>query len=198
MGFRTFTNVFIYNAVCYGAEFPAFIDNSKGLLTCIQDCNTSGECTTPLMSLGLTGQAAAGVRRCSLKVLNVDIWMSDEWDRGPADATGIYQEKREPWMLDFWTSDAVFKPVFTGMTISLTTAPQNGKHFYISSSSHTDKALPIFSKNDSSRHARYCCTSWRSDLNVSPILVIIFPDERVHWFVYTLMTSEYRSVHSPV
>jgi len=74
VGFWSFTNVYIYNAVCYKVEFPAFIDNSKGLLTCIQDCNMSGECTTPLMSLGLIGQAAAGVRRCSLKILNVDIW----------------------------------------------------------------------------------------------------------------------------
>jgi hypothetical protein len=29
------------------------------------------------MLLGLTGQAAAGVRWCSLKILNMDIWMSE-------------------------------------------------------------------------------------------------------------------------
>jgi hypothetical protein len=73
MGFQSFTNDFIYNAVCYYIEFPAVTDISKGLLTCIQDCNMSGECNTPLMSLWLTGQRAAGVRWCSLKILNVDI-----------------------------------------------------------------------------------------------------------------------------
>jgi len=121
----------------------------------------------------------------------------DEWDKGPADATGIYQETWEAWMLDFWTSDAVFKPDLTGTAFSLTTAPQNGRHFYILFLSHTDKALPIFSKN-ASRHVRYCCTSWRSDLNVLPVLVIIFPDVRVHWYVYNIMTSDHSSVHSPV
>ena len=79
-------------------------------------------------------------------------------------------------MPDLLTSDAVFKPVFTGMAFSLSTAPQSGEQFYISSLSHTDKALPIFSKNGS-RHARHCCTRSSSDLNVSPILVIIFPAE---------------------
>jgi len=121
----------------------------------------------------------------------------DDWDKGPADDTGIYQEKWEPWMLDFLTSDAVFKPVLTGTAFCLTTAPQNGEHFYISSSSHTNKAVPIFSKNGS-RHARYCCTGWSITLNLSPLLVITFPDERVHWFVYDIMASDHSSVHSPV
>jgi hypothetical protein len=79
-----------------------------------------------------------------------------------------------------WTSDAVFKPVFTGIAFSLATAPLTGKHFCVSSSSYTHKAPPVFSKNGSSRHARYCCMRMSSDINASPTLVIIFPEETEH------------------
>jgi hypothetical protein len=50
-------------------------------------------------------------------------------------------------MLDFWTSDTVFKPVLTSTAFSLTTtAPLTGNHFYTSSLRHRDKALPIFQR----------------------------------------------------
>lgn len=158
-------------------------------------------------------------------------------------------------MLDFWTSDTVFKPIFTDMDSSPTTASQTGKHcvsltkspvfglspssklltkhdvmeavvwlqnytinkiqkncqsviyhhqtpvklsFCVLFSSHTHKVLPIFSKNGSPRHARYVCTSWSSDLNACPTLVIIPLDRTVHWFLYTIMASDYGYTHSPV
>jgi hypothetical protein len=49
-------------------------------------------------------------------------------------------------MPEFLTADTVFKPAFTGIAISLTTAPQTDNHFSGWSSSHTSKALSAFSR----------------------------------------------------
>jgi hypothetical protein len=108
-------------------------------------------------------------------MLNLDIWMVE---------TKVLQmpwgflEKNDNFE-HFWTSDAVFQPVFTGIAFCLTTAPLTGKHFCLSSSNHTHKALLIFSKNMSPRHADIVPQDGAVILMLPP-LVIIFPNETVH------------------
>jgi len=49
-------------------------------------------------------------------------------------------------MLYVGTSNTVFKLAFTGMALSLPTAPLNCNHFHVSSSSHPLKTLYHFEK----------------------------------------------------
>jgi hypothetical protein len=49
-------------------------------------------------------------------------------------------------MLHAGISDTVFKQAFTGMALSLPTAPLNCNHFHVSTSSHSLKTLYHFEK----------------------------------------------------
>jgi hypothetical protein len=60
-------------------------------------------------------------------------------DRAPVDALGIYPGQGGQWVLDSQTLYTVFKPAYTSVVFSLTTAPLTDDPFSLSSSCHMHK-----------------------------------------------------------
>lgn len=114
-----------------------------------------------------------------LQVWGSGVGYSGEQDQDPVDALGHYKGQVALWILDYLTSDTVFKQALTDMAIFDFTALLTENRFYALSSSRIHSTLSMLPRRELQRLTLepFALGRWSTGLNDSCNLALIFLDE---------------------